>query len=256
MEEIIMSEATLNIKKELPLNLNSVAIQLNKYAVSVVGKINDKYRQPFTVVMGANGSGTATSTMDKSTRRIFVSIPQMFLDLYDPNSINALKILVGHEIAHQVYANMRTPAVIQVAAFVDTFGNNYKKSLQEICIETAADIAGANFYRELCGEITDGVYLKYREILEGGEKENLLEDAGKYVKFGYLPPSFRVDIMRDYIRFDYSDYAILSRITSNLDFICKTYLGKDPGTIRYESELRYNYKKINFPNRINRMKKL
>lgn len=234
--------------------LNGTAMKLNLYASEVVREFNSRKRQSFQVVMGETKESMASSTLNKSLKRIYISMPRKFLDMKSDVEVDALKILVGHELAHQLHARMTTPALIQVAAFVDTWGNNYKRALEEACIETAADILGAEMYRKEYGEITDEVYVAYQEILEGGQKENLLNNAAAYVKFGYLPPSFRVKLMKEFSSFSSDDYAAMKKMIQYFDFICATYLGKDPGCRRYESELVYNYRKVNFPNRINRLR--
>lgn len=231
----------------------NMAIDIDKYAKDILEEFNERYRTQFNVVFGLNSDEKATSTLRNNT--IAIALPQGSLDTGHTDSYyNALRILTGHELAHHVYDNM-TLSTLEVASMcANRVAGNYKKLMMSCCIEIAADIHGEYFYTHGRFKPSEEVYSDYKTLITGNRNETgsgMVSD----LKNGYLPPSYRINLMKQYKSFKSNDYSILSDIADDIHYILMKHAKKEYDVYKYLDWIKAQMELDNFPNRPNRRRK-
>ena len=232
---------------------NKNAFEIEKYTYELLKKFNDKHRTNFSHLFSMGEDGSCLSELDKKTGVIRIILPAESLDYADKNGVEALKILVGHELAHHIYANMSMNNLQVVAMCINRVAGDCRDLFMSCSREVAADIWGKNMYISMGGTLTPDIYEEYYKLIIGDQTETR-KNIADALKSGYLPASFRIRLMKNYSTFKGNNYEIIDAIAKDLSHLTKKYLNKDYEIEKYLDWIQLQMEMINFPVRPNRLK--
>lgn len=227
---------------------------LGKYTKDILDMFNKKYRTSFTYNMGVADGWETTSTLDKKSHQINITLATKALEgIEDKNRFAAVQILIGHELAHHLYANMTLSSMEVLKTVVSGIAGDFRKHMMSYSIETFCDIQGKNFYTELIGEVTQDTYDEYYKIMLHGEAEDKKVIASA-LKVGYLPPTYRLKYMKKHTSFRGRDYEIVQTMTDDICYLYEEFRGIQPDIQKYVSWIQCQMRFDNFAVRPNRIK--
>ena len=229
------------------------AIELEKYTHELLQKFNEKHRTNFSHSFSFNSNASCLSDLEKKTGLIRIALPVDSLDGDDMIELEALKVLVGHELAHHVYANMSMTGLQVLAMCMNRAAGDCRDLFMSCSREIAADIHGRNFYTSMGGTMTPEIYEAYYRLILGDQTETR-QNIADGLKSGYLPASFRLKLMKHHSNFKANNYSIIDDIAKDLDYLTRKYLNKDYDIEKYLAWIQLQMEMINFPARPNRLR--
>lgn len=229
--------------------------ELSKFTIDIVNWFNGQYRTKFQVYMVQhNGYGTKTS-LTKGEHTITVSFGSYgYKGACTQDRIDAVKLDIAHALCHYLYANMSISFIKSLATIADKVAGNYRKVIMQCCIETAADIHAKFLCSKLGMDITDNIYAEYINLMCHDQVETL-ELKRQFLNKGLLPPTTRIEIMQTNSSFTANDWEVLDLIIDSYGRLNRELLGRRDGIRDYRKWIRGQLELINFPTRINRIRK-
>lgn len=233
------------------------AFIIEKYVSELLRSFNEKHNTRFSCMIGQGNTANITSKLDKQSQGIFISIPLGSLDSTKTETdVEALKIMLGHELSHHIYANMSLSAVNVIKMSVDSLTGKYRRLLMSCCIESAADIRGKKLYLDMSNKtsISKEIYEAYYKLIElpFGNLEKRQIEA---LKVGYLPANHRIQVMKTVDSFKEDNYQAVEDIAVFIDKTFRVYSTTRTNVEEYIPWAKAIFELDNFPNRPNRIRR-
>ena len=242
-------------KLEIPNREPGYTYDLNKYACDILKKFNQKHNENFRCTVGIQKSALTYSSIDLNSKTIYLDIGVKAVpDETNTLRIEAMKLVVGYELARNIYANMYMSRLDYLRMTKDIKANRCRKIVMSCSMQVAADLHSKRFYIESGGELTDALLYEYRKLLLMGDTEDDTYIRAA-LKVGQMIPSKRVALMDWYNSFRADDYSIVDDIIGIIDDLSAKYLGNELGAYKYTRWIKAQLELDGFPNKINKIGK-
>ena len=185
--------------------------EINKYACDLLSKFNANNSTSFACNFGLDDGYIIKSRMDKYGR-ITIAIPHKLIpDGHDKNRVEAMKLLVTHQLATHLYKGLTLTSIDKLKAVTDKLANIYRKLILTASADIAADIHAKKLYEQMGYKITSDIYDHYLNMLKEGKREDE-HNVPYFLNKGTLPPSYRIRYMKKYKSFKHNNYEIVTYI--------------------------------------------
>lgn len=242
----------MGVKTLYSNDISSNLFKLEKYTINSLNSFNIKHGTQLSHKFAYNTKcpDTAGCELNAQDSEIIILLPQNRLDrIVEPYNFDAFCILVGHELAHVLYANMNFNALQTFRAVVNSSSPNMVYSC---CIEVAADLHGKRQFIESGGNFNKEVANTYSSLLSLRKESKTIEsEIAECLLCGYPTPQIRERLLIDYDSFSKSNYTIVDYITHYLQ-IDGAKVGKKLSLSRFDGEVKDKLRRLDFPNKLNK----